>query len=307
MQYSHHLYNTKSCSINISSSSNVTDSYWWALLSSNYSESSFNTVCLNSLEIVDFLNNKYIQLSNQNHKKLLLVTADVENLFTNIPLNKLYDILKNYSIPISGKDFSLDTLNLLIFNNTFTAYNKHFLQVKGLPMGGPLSGCLANIYLGHLEKNVIRNYSNSITLYKRYRDDIHILFNDDIHTLNNFLLELKSAFQINLTFNISELGINYLDLNIYKNTHNSFTVTPFHKNKNPIINLPLKVDNRPFKTFYSLTSAQLLRIWRISNNIFNFNQTLNKILLQVDERKKTIKVIKSFLEPVQLNKNTLTN
>lgn len=265
-------------------------------------ESTFNTVCLNSLEIIDFLNNKYAPTSKTTHQNLLLVTADVESLFTNIPLNKLYDILKDYSIPISGKGFSLETLQLLIFNNTFTAYDKLFLQTKGIPMGGCLSSCLANIYLGHLEKNIIENYSSSIILYKRYMDDILILFNNNTNILNQFLLELKLSFQINITSNISKLSTNYLDLNIFKNTRNSFTITPFHKNKNPLINLPLQVDHRPFKTFFSLTSSQLLRIWRISNNIFYFNQTLNKILLQVDNKNKTIKIINSFLEPVKLNK-----
>ena len=270
-------------------------------------ETSFDSVCLNSLEIVHFLNKQYNCESTSTHKQILLITADVENLFTNINLTQLYDILKHYEIPISGREFSLETFKLLLFNNTFSCYNKNFLQIKGLPMGGPLSGSLANIYLGHLEKNIINKFSNNIVLYKRYMDDIIILFKGNLNTLKKLIENLKSSFLINITYSISHFSTNYLDLNIFKNSLGTFTITPFYKNKNPIINLPLKIDKRPFKLFSSLTCTQLLRIWRISNNILLFNQTLHNLLLQVEERKKIKNIIRTFFEPVKCDTNIIKN
>ena len=55
-------------------------------------------------------------------------------------------------------------------------------------MGSPLSGMLAELYLQRIENNYIKQWldSEKIYYYKRYVDDITILFNKTKYKRNNY-------------------------------------------------------------------------------------------------------------------------
>jgi len=63
--------------------------------------------------------------------------------------------------------------NYFQYNDSF--YKPH----KGVAMGSPLSGTLAELYLQRIENEYIKQWldSKEIHYYKRYVDDILILFN----------------------------------------------------------------------------------------------------------------------------------
>ena len=61
--------------------------------------------------------------------------------------------------------------------NYFQYNNQCFKPQKGIIMGSPLSGTLAELYLQKIEKDHIKQSldSNEISYYKRYADDIIII------------------------------------------------------------------------------------------------------------------------------------
>jgi len=90
-------------------------------------------------------------------------------------------------------------------------------------MGSPISGIIAEIYLQHLEEIYMKHWieSRHIMYYKRYVDDIVILFDhkktNELEITRNMNgvskhLEFKTTMEDNNS-------INYLDLTIYRNTN----------------------------------------------------------------------------------------
>ena len=60
-------------------------------------------------------------------------------------------------------------------------------QIDGVAMGSPLAPVLANLFMGHWEKNWLDNYSSSqVLFYRRYVDDTFCLFNNEEDTLMFF-------------------------------------------------------------------------------------------------------------------------
>ena len=73
-------------------------------------------------------------------------------MYTNIPINKTITIMDNLLHenktlkPIAIKEL-IKLLKLLLNQNYFSINNQYFIRNKGLTMGSPLSGLLADIYM----------------------------------------------------------------------------------------------------------------------------------------------------------------
>ena len=106
-----------------------------------------------------------------------MVSFDVESLFTNIPLDECIDKVVHY-IKEDKTDIKLSATDLKTLL-CFATAQTHFLfkgsfydQVDGVSMGSPLAPVLANLLVGHNEKDWIENYKGSkILFYRRYVDD----------------------------------------------------------------------------------------------------------------------------------------
>jgi hypothetical protein len=91
-------------------------------------------------------------------------------------------------------------------------------------MGSPISGFIAEIYLQQLENIYIKHWldSKEIVIYKRYVDDILIMYDQRKTDEHSFLQKINEVDE-NLQFKISTESnntINYLDLLIYRNGRN---------------------------------------------------------------------------------------
>jgi hypothetical protein len=130
-----------------------------------------------------------------------LATIDVESLFTKIPLDRLLDIVNSLChkhLPFTHNiEKLMYYLKSIINFNTFQINNTFCLQKVGLPMGGPSNGTLANIYLGHLERNM-SNFSGAI-LFLRYMDDILLIIDGNNLVLQNFISLLRSTYNLSIT------------------------------------------------------------------------------------------------------------
>lgn len=115
---------------------------------------------------------KYIK----NTRTRKLISLDIKSLYTNIPvkacLKKIEEhlITKNITTPVPTTDF----INLidLCTNITHLQYrDKYYKQNFGLPMGSPLSGAIACLYLEFLEDGPLKNILPKNSTYLRYIDD----------------------------------------------------------------------------------------------------------------------------------------
>jgi len=92
-------------------------------------------------------------------------------------------------------------------------------------MGGPLSSLVADVFLAHMEGQILSDtvVSQNILFYTRYVDDILCIWkesDDDI----NFVLSKMNSFHPSMNV-VMEIGadqvLNFLDLTLPLSTHNS--------------------------------------------------------------------------------------
>ena len=96
------------------------------------------------------------KLPKENPKDSLLVSFDVENLYTNIPHDFGLDAVKcwldKYPTEIPTRislTFILKALDFILKNNTFQFNDKYYRQVKGTAMGTKCAPTYATLVLGY--------------------------------------------------------------------------------------------------------------------------------------------------------------
>ena len=129
----------------------------------------------NSLDAKLKLKNQIIPNSH------LMVSFDVKSLFTCIPQEYAIECVKNFlnnnqDIYERTRLNSQEILKLIeiCLNSTSFAYdNNIYQQIKGTPMGSPVSVVIAEIVMQHIETNILSQNDNIIFLFWfRYVDDI---------------------------------------------------------------------------------------------------------------------------------------
>ena len=164
----------------------------------------------------------------------ILVTFDVENLYSNIPhdlgleaidfwINKYPDELPN-SI---SKEFIINSIKLILENNSFCFNDTYFLQTKGTAMGTKFAPVYATLVLAYLEEKMYEKSEEDFnqtfrsyleTNFKRFLDDCFLIFNQQEKDLDNFHLLLNSLHpSIKYTIDKNREQISFLDTLIINN------------------------------------------------------------------------------------------
>ena len=118
-----------------------------------------------------------------------MASSDVESLFTNIPLketiNNCISDIHNKNL-YNGKLNKSDLFKVLETATSESSFVLDFLlhkQIGGVAIGSPLGPTLANAFLYHYEKEWLDNFPSHFrpTVYRRYVDDIFVLFSSKEH------------------------------------------------------------------------------------------------------------------------------
>jgi len=168
---------------------------------------------VNSFKLVKELNGKILD------SNCIFASLDVVSLFTNVPLENVYEgisnrwhlIERNTSIP--KKEFV--RVIKLILDSTYFSFDKIiYKQIFGTPMGSPLSPIIADLVLRDLETKAINKLPFELPLYRRYVDDILLATHFDqlgiiLDTFNSFHDRLQFTLEISVN-----KRINFLDVTI---------------------------------------------------------------------------------------------
>ena len=167
------------------------------------------------------MNNKY------------LASLDIKSLYTNIVVDRCIERLHNH-LRKSNSTFPLPISKLAKICTSCTShcyfqYNNIFYKQKfGLPMGSPLSGVLACIYLEFLESCPFKYIIPNTACYFRYIDDTLLIYPQDLdlhsitEKLNNVELSIKFTYELesNSTLHFLDIllirNINKLEFKIYR-------------------------------------------------------------------------------------------
>ena len=237
-----------------------------------------------------------------------IVSYDVVSLFTNIPLNETIDLAvdlifrDNPSLKCSKED-----LNKLFHQATsrtnFLFDGDHYDQIDGVAMGSPLGPTLANLFMGHHEKNWLDQFpknKGTVIFYRRYIDDIFAVFNS-AEEANEFLGFLNTRHSsIKFTCEHNELSsMPFLDVLINNNGHVSTSL--YRK----------KTYTGLLTNFYSYTAMSykigliknlLHRAFEINSSWCGFHTEIKRVheILQKNSFPKHLidRITKAFIEKV---------
>ena len=225
-------------------------------------------------DTTDFLN-KIKQYSGLITQDTILVTMDVESLYTNIPLDLGIELIVEHYIKTLKywKQFEIDIkpipAALLKRILEFTLKNCYFIfngniykQMQGLTMGGASSVQNANIIMFKFFERFNQKNPNLIWTHNRFIDDLFgiwnktsVELNEYFDTLNNFHPNFK------FTLNQSKIEIPFLDVKVKKiNMELKSTIYTKPTDKKLYLNF---ASNHTLHTKKSIPFSQLLRLKRI--------------------------------------------
>lgn len=118
-------------------------------------------------------------------ERAILTSIDVESLYSNIPHKKGIEVVTNFVNQMYPDEqqnkFMMDLLAFLLTHNYFMFGGVHYLQIQGVAMGTTCAPAYANLFLGAWEKEMLEGpllecYTKFIYLYKRYIDDVLLIW-----------------------------------------------------------------------------------------------------------------------------------
>ena len=155
----------------------------------------------------------------------MLVSYDVANLFTNIPLQETIDIAINLifnhnpNLKITKKELNF----FFLFTTSQTHFifnNKFYNQIDGVAMGCHLAPVLANIFMGFYEFKWVNKLNlNKPKFYLRCVDDILAPFDKEqdslifLHFLNKRHPNIKFTIVKQINHSITFLDVFILGIN----------------------------------------------------------------------------------------------
>ena len=218
------------------------------------------------------------------HENCLLVTLDVNSLYTNIDnTTGLTAVREAFNDNLDPKRPNVEILRLLqtsLKNNDFTFNNEWFLQVGVTAMGKKFAPNYANLFMAQWEKEALAKCTKQPLCYFRFLDDIFIIWPHSKQDFEDFLNILTSHHtNIKLTTTMSENSVSFLDVTIFKgkkclekgrlDTKVFFKSTDTHE-------LLHKKSYHPPHTFKGIIKSQILRFKRICSNQEDFEHACKK-------------------------------
>lgn len=132
--------------------------------------------------------------------KDILVSFDVVNLFTNIPIDEalqvMTELLRSDTSLADRTPIPVETIcNLakLCLKSTYIQFeNRFYQQHRGAAMGSPLSPIIANLFMEHFENIAMQSSHLRPKLWLRYVDDTFVIWPHSADTLTAFLTHLNN-------------------------------------------------------------------------------------------------------------------
>jgi len=162
--------------------------------------------------------NELIKRKINNQHRLL--TLDVD-LYVNIPIRETIDILRTQLLTNNDRQTTnqiIALLQIILGQNYFSFQGQIYQLDKGVAMGSPISGTIAEISLQQLEKSHIKHLmdSNNLVFYTRYVDDI-LIVNDSTLITPERILQYTDTIHSNIQLNPTQetnSNICFMDLSI---------------------------------------------------------------------------------------------
>ncbi|RVE46596.1 hypothetical protein evm_008729 [Chilo suppressalis] len=160
----------------------------------------------------------FVEILHQNkvEDNHLMVSFDVESLFTNVPVVDCLEVVKvklqDNNIPTEYAKF----LHHCLTTNFFIYQGQYYLQIDGVAMGSPVAPVVANIWMEYFEEKAFATAPTEIALWKRYVDDVFCILRGNKEDVEAHLANLNGVHtKMQFTYEIEEdRSLAFLDVKI---------------------------------------------------------------------------------------------
>ena len=174
-------------------------------------------------------------------------------------------------------------LDLFFSRNIFTFSNgktlEYYLQTNGVSMGSkcaPSVACLFIMFMADFEERYVYPYETQPLLWKRYIDDIFIIWTHGDTALDAFVSYLNNCHpSIKFTVTKSTLQVDFLDLTV-KKTKDGISTELFIKPTSSLAYLH-RTSCHPRHVFTSLPYGEFLRVRRNCSEDSTFDQYADRL------------------------------
>lgn len=144
----------------------------------------------------------------------LLVSFDVESLFTKVPIPETVSIISEILSTQNKPTDLAELVNICLTSTYFQFRDRFYEQVSGAAMGSPLSPVVASIFMEAFEQQVLGSFHLQPKCWFRYVDDTFVIWPHGRDSLGEFLSFLNSQHQdIRFTMEIESDGhLPFLDV-----------------------------------------------------------------------------------------------
>lgn len=178
-------------------------------------------------------------------KEVWLATYDVAALYPSISLSfalrSIHHRLREANHPLT--DVIMPLLEWVMYNSYVEYDGKVYHQIKGTAMGTPVAPAFATLFMAEVDDLVGMTSAQAPRLHRRFLDDGFILWVGAREGLVSYFHHFNNAVDdIQVTYNISDQSVDFLDISIFKgkrfNTTQRLDFRTYQKPLNLYLYLP---------------------------------------------------------------------
>jgi len=268
--------------------------------------------CKDSFEFVNRILNWNIESDRE-----VMVSFDIVNLFTNIPLNETINLcVKLWDNLVEDKTKSLSSKalrELLEFstkNVPFIFNEEWFMQTDGIAMGSPLAPLMASIFLHNLEQK-FNNFNGELPLfYTRYVDDTFLIFKGEDNV--SHFLEFVNGLHPNIKFTFEMENTNklsFLDV-LIERIKDKYQTRIYRKPTDTgLYSCPNSFSDPKYNR--NMIKGLVHRVWGLTSTFEIFDNEVDELHNRLSKngfnKKYLNKIIKDTVESIYLKSNNTSN
>lgn len=221
----------------------------------------------------------------------ILVVADVDSMYTNIRHDMglaavKQCLLRNPDPTRPPLDIFLKLLEITLTRNDFYFNGNFYLQICGTAMGKVYAPSYANIFMAEWERRVLSNIPNAPLVYKRFLDDIFMVWTHGKEALNSFIDTLNADNPcIRLVAETSVEEVNFLDLTLFPSPSDpTRLLTKIYHKPTDTMELLHSSSFHPHHTFKGIVKSQIIRFHRLSSRHSDFLRSTEDLFAVLRDR-----------------------
>ncbi len=241
-----------------------------------------------------------VQLRNQRRplERCSLVTIDVVSLYTNMDIAQVTTILQQM-LP-ERRDIII-AIEFILRNNYFIFKDKTYRQKNGMAMGTNMAVLVANLFVaGILDNRLYReasSFRNNIRFYRRYIDDIFMLWSGSMEELARFKRLIEHlARPLKFTLNVQQESIPFLDIEFFWD-HDHLHHKVYQKPMNRYLYIPYS-SNHPPACKTGFIKGELIRYARLCSRETDFLEMKSLLMYRLKNRGYPVRFLRHVMSQV---------